>query len=70
MSRPFGIHVGAALALLILARPACADKLRITSRPSGASVELDGILVGTTPFEKDWPTSWRILAVEGELLPR
>jgi hypothetical protein len=39
--------------------PACplrayADKLQITSKPSGATVELDGG-GGTTPFEKDFP---------------
>jgi S1-C subfamily serine protease len=44
-------------ALLIFACPAraLADKLQITSNPSGAAVELDGVAVGTTPFEKDFP---------------
>src|SRR3989454_7536579 len=44
-------------ALLLLACPAraLADKLQITSNPSGATVELDGLTVGTTPFEKDFP---------------
>jgi hypothetical protein len=32
-----------------------ADKLRITSKPSGAAVELDGFVAGTAPFEKDFP---------------
>lgn len=32
-----------------------ADSLKITSNPPGASVELDGVRVGTTPFEKDFP---------------
>jgi S1-C subfamily serine protease len=32
-----------------------ADKLQITSNPSGATVELDGVAAGTTPFEKDFP---------------
>jgi S1-C subfamily serine protease len=32
-----------------------AESLKITSNPSGASVELDGVLVGTTPFEKSFP---------------
>ena len=38
-----------------LASPALTDKLEITSKPSGATVEIDGIPVGTTPFEKDFP---------------
>ena len=42
---------------VLLACPvhAIADKLKITSAPPGASVELDGVAVGTTPFEKDYP---------------
>jgi S1-C subfamily serine protease len=44
-------------ALLLLAWPtrALAEKLQITSNPPGATVELDGVTVGTTPFEKDFP---------------
>jgi len=44
-------------ALLLLACPhrALADKLQITSTPTGATVELDGTAAGTTPFEKDFP---------------
>src|SRR5258708_7148640 len=44
-------------ALVVLACPArvLADKLQITSNPSGATVELDGVIVGTTPLEKDFP---------------
>jgi len=43
--------------LVLLAWPArvLADKLQITSTPPGATVELDGVAVGTTPFEKDFP---------------
>jgi S1-C subfamily serine protease len=43
--------------LVLLACPlrALADKLRITSNPPGATVELDGVAAGTTPFEKDFP---------------
>jgi PEGA domain len=44
----------AALLLLCPFR-AVADKLQITSMPPGAMVELDGVAVGTTPFEKDFP---------------
>src|SRR5215472_4412610 len=42
---------------LLLACPALvfAEKLRITSNPSGEAVEIDGVAVGTTPFEKDYP---------------
>jgi serine protease Do len=32
-----------------------AETLKITSSPSGAAVEIDGIAVGTTPFEKEFP---------------
>jgi serine protease Do len=32
-----------------------ADTLHITSTPPGATVELDGVVAGTTPFEKDFP---------------
>jgi serine protease Do len=37
--------------------PVCvsAEKLIITSTPPGATVEINGIVVGTTPFEKDYP---------------
>src|SRR5215467_4439813 len=43
--------------LLCMASPTriFADKLRITSNPSGATVEIDGVSMGTTPFEKDYP---------------
>jgi S1-C subfamily serine protease len=45
----------AALLLLICPTRALAEKLQITSNPSGAAVELDGVAAGTTPFEKDFP---------------
>jgi S1-C subfamily serine protease len=43
--------------LILLACPArvFAEKLQITSNPSGATVEIDGAAVGATPFEKDYP---------------
>ena len=43
--------------LILLACPAqtFADKLRITSNPAGATVEIDGVSMGTTPFEKEYP---------------
>jgi hypothetical protein len=34
---------------------ACADTLRITGSPSGASVEINGVTVGTTPSEDQLP---------------
>jgi len=44
-------------AFLLLACPVLtfAEKLRITSNPAGATVEIDGVSMGTTPFEKDYP---------------
>ena len=42
-------------ALLFLPARVSADKLTITSIPPGATVEINGIAVGTTPFEKDFP---------------
>ena len=43
--------------LFLLACPlfAAADELKITSNPSGATIEIDGVASGTTPFEKDFP---------------
>jgi len=35
--------------------PCLRRKLVITSTPPGATVEISGIVVGTTPFEKDFP---------------
>jgi len=41
--------------LLLLAQTALADTLRITSTPPGATVEIDGLKVGTTPYETKLP---------------
>jgi serine protease Do len=41
--------------LLCSITSASADTLKITSSPPGATVELDGVTVGATPFEKDFP---------------
>lgn len=49
------LHFYSLLFLLTCPSHALADKLRITSNPPGASVEIDGVSVGTTPFEKDYP---------------
>src|SRR5437899_1646228 len=43
------------LVLLVCPARALADKLQITSTPPGAIVELNGVVAGTTPFEKDFP---------------
>jgi len=41
--------------LLCFVASSSAESLKITSNPSGASVELNGVVVGTTPFEKSFP---------------
>ncbi len=41
--------------LLLPSVRASAEKLTITSAPPGATVEINGIVVGTTPLEKDYP---------------
>lgn len=41
--------------LLLFAGLCLADTLKITTTPPGASVELDGVPVGVTPFEKQYP---------------
>src|SRR5271170_1810319 len=43
------------LAFFVLAPIGCAESFNITSAPSGANVEIDGALVGTTPFHTDYP---------------
>jgi len=50
-----GAHLTAIVLLLFCPVHALADTLKITSKPSGATVEIDGVLAGTTPFEKDYP---------------
>ena len=41
--------------LLLSAQPAHAETLKITSTPPGATVEIDGLKVGTTPYETKFP---------------
>jgi S1-C subfamily serine protease len=49
-------HVAVALLFLMLCSAiAKADTLTITSIPSGATVEIDGVNVGKTPFVKEYP---------------
>jgi hypothetical protein len=45
----------ALLASVLLAPRAIADTLTITSSPSGATVEIDGVVAGTTPYKTDVP---------------
>lgn len=48
----------ASLALLVWLLPApraSADTLTITSTPTGATVEIDGVAVGTTPYHANYP---------------
>ena len=51
VSRP--LVLAPLLLCFVVASPA--DTLKITSAPPGATVELDGVTVGATPFEKDFP---------------
>jgi hypothetical protein len=41
--------------LVCFVAPFLAQSLKITSKPAGAKVELDGVSAGTTPFEKTFP---------------
>jgi S1-C subfamily serine protease len=50
-----GLSICAALLLLVCAARGYADKLQFTSTPPGATVELDGVAIGSTPCEKDFP---------------
>jgi S1-C subfamily serine protease len=55
---PLSIRRRALLALFacaLFAFSVHATKLRITSKPPGATVQINGVTVGTTPFEKDFP---------------
>jgi S1-C subfamily serine protease len=47
--------LAASLFLFLCSPRAQADQLQITSEPPGATVEIDGVAVGTTPFAKDFP---------------
>ena len=55
MASASGAHLTAMVLLLFCPVHALADTLKITSKPSGATVEIDGVLAGTTPFQKDYP---------------
>jgi len=53
-AKSFPLICGIVLCLLWPAA-AAADNLRITSEPSGATVEIDGVVVGKTPYEVKLP---------------
>ena len=57
MTRPAMLILLCSLPLLSM-RPACADTLKITSTPPAATVEIDGISVGTTPYEVNLPAGY------------
>ncbi len=46
------------LASFLLARVACADSLTITTSPPGATIEINGLAAGTTPYRIDYPGSY------------
>jgi len=45
----------ALLAMTALAPRSRSETLNITSSPTGATVEIDGVVVGTTPFRANYP---------------
>jgi hypothetical protein len=55
LGRLFFPALAGVLAAFVLAPLGCAESLNITSAPAGANVEIDGALVGTTPFHTDYP---------------
>ena len=60
--RPSGRHCFCAslalLACLVLPSRTNAETLVITSSPSGASVEINGMAAGTTPYKIDYPSGY------------
>ena len=48
-------RLAALVFLLVCPARAKSETLKITSVPPGATVEIDGVQAGTTPFEKDFP---------------
>jgi len=49
------LSIGAILVMLVCPTRGLADKLQFTSTPAGATVELDGMAIGVTPCEKEFP---------------
>jgi len=54
-SFPLCLAIVLALAFCLSPDTLLAQTLKITTNPPGATVELDGVPVGTTPLEKDFP---------------
>ncbi|MFY9689641.1 MAG: PEGA domain-containing protein [Candidatus Acidiferrales bacterium] len=54
-SRRHCLYASLALVLCLLAPRTHAETLTITSSPPGATVEIDGLVAGTTPYETDFP---------------
>ena|ERR1700734_1194847 len=50
-------YASLALLAIALAAPSSlrAETLKVTSSPAGANVEIDGVLMGTTPYKIDYP---------------
>jgi hypothetical protein len=55
LGRVFFPALAGFLVIFVFAQRSCAGSLKITSAPAGANVEIDGALVGTTPFHTDYP---------------
>ena len=55
MASGAGARLATTLLLLLCPASAAAETLKISSKPPGATVEINGVLEGTTPFEKDYP---------------
>jgi hypothetical protein len=54
-SRRHCLYASLALLLCLLAPRTHAETLTITSSPPGATVEIDGLVAGTTPYATDFP---------------
>jgi hypothetical protein len=57
-SRRHCLLASLALAILAWAPHTFAETLTITSTPAGATVEIDGMVAGTTPYHVDYPGSY------------
>ncbi len=55
MTSGLRVRLSASLFLFFYPALATADTLKVTSNPSGATVEINGVTAGTTPFERDYP---------------
>ncbi len=55
MASRSGTCLSALLFVLVWPAHSAADSLKITSKPAGATVEINGVIEGATPFEKDYP---------------